>query len=46
MSDRLFRRKGHDGKSTGAWIAWGFDANGERWTESTKQYDRRARGRA
>lgn len=39
---RLFRRRGPDGKPTGPWIAWGYDAQGERWSESTKQFDRKA----
>lgn len=39
---RLFRRRGPDGKPSGPWIAWGYDAQGERWSESTKQLDRKA----
>ncbi len=35
MAHRLYRR----GR---IWYAWGFDAHGERWKESTKQTDRRA----
>lgn len=41
MSDRLFRRR-KNGKPDGPWIAWGYDAQGRRWTETTHQLDRKA----
>lgn len=41
MSDRLFRRT-KNGKPHGPWIAWGYDATGKRWTETTHQLDRKA----
>lgn len=40
--DRLFRRRGPDGRPTGPWIAWGYDAQGRRWSESTRQLDKKA----
>ena len=39
--DRLFRRR-RNGRPAGPWIAWGYDDAGQRWTESTKQIDRKA----
>lgn len=41
MSDRLFRRR-KGGKPFGPWIAWGYDAQGQRWTETTHQLDKKA----
>lgn len=42
MSDvRLFRRR-KNGRPAGPWIAWGYDAAGQRWSETTKQIDRKA----
>lgn len=41
-TDRMFRRRGADGRERGPWYAWGFDANGHRWQESTRQLDYRA----
>jgi len=41
MPDHLFRRN-RNGKPAGPWIAWGYDAQGDRWQESTRQRDRRA----
>jgi GAF domain-containing protein len=41
MSVRLFRRR-KGGKPAGPWIAWGFDAQGRRWSESTQQLDEKA----
>jgi hypothetical protein len=40
-SDHLFRRK-RKGKPSGPWIAWGYDAAGKRWQESTRCRDKRA----
>ena len=42
MSDaRLYRRR-TAGRPEGPWIAWGYDALGRRWSESTRQIDRKA----
>ena len=42
MSDvRLFRRR-KSGRPAGPWIAWGYDDAGQRWSESTRQIDRKA----
>ncbi len=42
MSDvRLFRRR-RNNRPCGPWIAWGYDNAGQRWSESTKQIDRKA----
>lgn len=38
---RLFRRR-RGGRPAGPWIAWGYDAQGRRWSESTKQIDEKA----
>ena len=38
---RLYRRR-KNGRPHGAWIAWGFDAAGQRWSESTHQHTRAA----
>lgn len=38
---RLFRRR-KGGRPFGAWIAWGYTADGERWSETTQQIDRKA----
>lgn len=38
---RLYRRR-KDGRPTGPWIVWGFDAQGTRWSESTRCLDRKA----
>jgi integrase len=36
---RLFRRTGPDGKATGPWMVWFYDAEGKRVQKSTKLYD-------
>lgn len=41
MPVRLFRRRVR-GKPAGAWIAWGYDHRGRRWSESTRQLDEKA----
>lgn len=38
---RLFRRR-KGGKPHGPWIAWGYDRDGARWSESTHQVDKQA----
>lgn len=40
-SVRIFRRR-RGGRPTGPWIAWGYDARGRRWTESTRQLSQAA----